>query len=272
MSGVSAEAMLIRPTSAVTAAAARGINRRWRKGSDGVKWSWLLPSLDSPAGRSSGPRLQTAVRSSLLPHYRRMVTRGGASTRSRCGCTTPAAPACSRSRDTRGGSRPGPSRPPEPRDSCSSESSEQVTQADDLAHPLDVGLRVAAVLALLAVGGRAEQPDLLVVADRPHGRAGQLGDLADPQRPLGRPRWRSCSSPASVRLIGPPPAPRPRRLHLGDQRGRRRDQSDVPSGARRATNRAEHRDGRQAPQRVCMLAMNGFSWRWRCGGRAPRRP
>ena len=58
---------------------------------------------------------------------------------------------------------------------------EQVAQAHDLAHALDVGLRVAAVLALGAVGAR-EQADLFVVADRARGGAEQLGHLADAKR------------------------------------------------------------------------------------------
>ena len=49
--------------------------------------------------------------------------------------------------------------------------------------------RVGAVLALGAVVRVGQQPDLLVVADRPRRRPGQLGHLADPQR-LGR---ESCS-------------------------------------------------------------------------------
>ena len=59
---------------------------------------------------------------------------------------------------------------------------EQVAEPDDLAHALDVGLAVGAVLALGAVVGAGEQADLLVVADRPRRRAGELGDLSDPER------------------------------------------------------------------------------------------
>ncbi len=62
---------------------------------------------------------------------------------------------------------------------------EQITEAKDLPDAVDVGLRVAAVLALRARVPAAEQADLLVVADRPRRRAGELGELADPQRPLG---------------------------------------------------------------------------------------
>ena len=47
---------------------------------------------------------------------------------------------------------------------------EQVLQPQQLGEPLDVGLGVGAVGAGLAAAGRRQQPDLLVVADRPRGR------------------------------------------------------------------------------------------------------
>src|SRR5205807_802251 len=62
---------------------------------------------------------------------------------------------------------------------------QQVAQADDLADAVHVSGRVPTVLALDAVNRAREHPDLLVVADGPRRRAGQLGDLADAQL-LGR--------------------------------------------------------------------------------------
>src|SRR5438270_191457 len=59
---------------------------------------------------------------------------------------------------------------------------EQVTQAHDLPHPIDVGLRKAAVLTLLAPAPPRQQADLLVVADRPWRGPGQPGHLADAKR------------------------------------------------------------------------------------------
>src|ERR1700739_2424938 len=58
---------------------------------------------------------------------------------------------------------------------------EQVAQADDLPHPLDVGLGVAAMFALGSLRRGIEQADLLPVADRAGRGARQLGDLADAQ-------------------------------------------------------------------------------------------
>ena len=63
---------------------------------------------------------------------------------------------------------------------------EQVLQAQQLGQALDVGLGVGAVGAGLAAAGDRQQADLLVVADRPRRRAGQLGDVADPQLGAGR--------------------------------------------------------------------------------------
>src|SRR5262249_13384274 len=58
---------------------------------------------------------------------------------------------------------------------------EQVLQPQQFGEPLDVGLRVGSVGAALAPADRWQQPDLLVVADRPRGGAGEAGDLADSQ-------------------------------------------------------------------------------------------
>ena len=58
---------------------------------------------------------------------------------------------------------------------------EQVLQPQQLGEALDVGLGVGAVGAGLAAAGGREEADLLVVADRPRRRPGQLRDLADPQ-------------------------------------------------------------------------------------------
>src|SRR4051794_207407 len=48
---------------------------------------------------------------------------------------------------------------------------EQVLEAPDLAQPFDVRLAVLAMRPRPPLTGRLEQPDLLVVADRPRGRA-----------------------------------------------------------------------------------------------------
>src|SRR5204863_1489854 len=56
---------------------------------------------------------------------------------------------------------------------------EQLLEPQDLAQPLDVGLRVLAMRARRPPAGRLEQPDLLVVADRPRRGAHELGDVAD---------------------------------------------------------------------------------------------
>src|SRR5579884_2640693 len=61
---------------------------------------------------------------------------------------------------------------------------EQVAEPDQLLEPHDVGLGVVAVRSLRARAGRAQQPALLVVADRPRGDAHALGHLADAERPL----------------------------------------------------------------------------------------
>src|SRR5581483_10132707 len=70
---------------------------------------------------------------------------------------------------------------------------EQVAQARDLAQALDVGLRVHAVLALLALDAR-QQAELLVVADRPRRHSRALCDLADPQHRHAAWRRRTSSS------------------------------------------------------------------------------
>ena len=73
---------------------------------------------------------------------------------------------------------------------------EQVLQPQQLGEALDVGLGVGAVGAGLAAAGGGEQADLLVVADRPRRRPGQLRDLADPQ--LARRSWRRPSTPRPI--------------------------------------------------------------------------
>ena len=111
--------------------------------------------------------------------------------------------------------------------------------------------RVDAVLALRAVARRPEQADLLVVADRPRGRAGQLGDLADPQR-LGC--GRSSRSPAVRRLRRRlPPAGDARRLDHGPSRPSRCDGRAAADRAPRSETPARHHSA------VCMLTMNGVS-------------
>ena len=59
-----------------------------------------------------------------------------------------------------------------------------VAQAADELEPVEVGRVVQPVVAFGA-GGRLEQPDLLVVADRAGRQAGLGRDLVDPQEPLG---------------------------------------------------------------------------------------
>src|SRR5690349_5055585 len=80
---------------------------------------------------------------------------------------------------------------------------EQVAQPDQLAQARDLGLAVRAVAPLLEAGRRRQQADLLVVADRPRRRPDELGDLADPVRPLGdhaarSGRWDGRSSDTSA--------------------------------------------------------------------------
>src|SRR4051794_2533399 len=58
---------------------------------------------------------------------------------------------------------------------------EQGLQPPQVGEALDVGLGVGAVGAGLAASRAGQQADLLVVADRPRRRPGQLGDFADPQ-------------------------------------------------------------------------------------------
>ena len=126
---------------------------------------------------------------------------------------------------------------------------EQIAQADDLPDPLDVGLGVERGACPRARSApRAEQPDLLVVADRPRRGAGQLGDLADPQRRVDRGarrrerrsawRWRSSAAAATVG---------PRRQRLAAAARSRRGRHVLGSGERH--DRADHRDAGQAPQR-----------------------
>src|SRR3954454_10210805 len=91
---------------------------------------------------------------------------------------------------------------------------EQLLELEDLAQALDVGVGVAAVLAVVAVLGAGQEPDLLVVAHRAHGRPGALGALADAHRPLGhRERFRRTSPTATVeqwRAVTRPPRARAR--------------------------------------------------------------
>src|SRR3954469_3900503 len=61
---------------------------------------------------------------------------------------------------------------------------EQLLELEDLAQPLDVGLGVAAVLAVGALLGARQQGDLLVVAHGSHGGLGALGPLADAHGPV----------------------------------------------------------------------------------------
>ena len=60
-----------------------------------------------------------------------------------------------------------------------------VAEVLDEPQPLDVVVVVEAVVAV-APGGRREEADLLVVADRPGRQAERRGDLLDPQQALGR--------------------------------------------------------------------------------------
>src|SRR5919197_1702574 len=77
---------------------------------------------------------------------------------------------------------------------------EQVPQPPDLAQPLDVRVRVAPALALLAILRGGEQSDLLVVANRARRGPGQLRQLAYAEAaiPHVRRRWAGRMSETSA--------------------------------------------------------------------------
>src|ERR1035437_4740354 len=62
---------------------------------------------------------------------------------------------------------------------------QQILQAHHVAQALELGLGVDAMPARGALQRLGDQPDLLVVADRPRGRADEAGDVPDPQALAG---------------------------------------------------------------------------------------
>src|SRR5262249_34302155 len=105
---------------------------------------------------------------------------------------------------------------------------------------LDVCLAVGAVAALRAIDRAGQQPDLLVVADRAGRRAGELGDLADPQRlRCYRAHAAACTSVAA---------------------GRSSSASTVTClGLAAATNGPSTEIAASVHRAGCMLEMNGSS-------------
>ena len=117
---------------------------------------------------------------------------------------------------------------------------EQVLQPQQLGEPLDVGLGVGAVGARLAAAGGRQQADLLVVADRPRRRPGQLGDVADPQlRRVAARSWRRLD------LLDD------RLLDASGQRALARGRAPLLARAQQRDAGAEQRDRRPAPRAPC---------------------
>ena len=123
---------------------------------------------------------------------------------------------------------------------------QQVAEPDDLARSARRPPACRAVLARSRSARARQQADLLVVADRARRRAGQLGDLADPQRA----RWR-YSSPGLRSPRG-----RPRRLDRGRAELLHRLRA---CGRATATTRRGSRRAARHHSAVCMLEMNGAS-------------
>src|SRR5262249_37809875 len=101
--------------------------------------------------------------------------------------------------------------------------------------------------AVLALGTVApgQQPDLLVVADRARRRAGELGDLADPQRLVDYRAHAACSSSDPVRSGSASPASPASWTCLGRAAATNAPSPEIP---------ARHHSA------VCMFVMNGSSW------------
>src|SRR5581483_2206456 len=137
---------------------------------------------------------------------------------------------------------------------------EQVAQTNDLPDPIDVGLRVVAVLALRALGPLAEQPDLLVVADRPRSHACELGDLADADRPVRSGRHRDLAAsgaPASASRSASPPPGSPEAATAGSTAGTAAVASCL--GRTAATTAPIIENPNRHHSAVCMLEMKGTS-------------
>src|SRR5438270_4294748 len=96
--------------------------------------------------------------------------------------------------------------------------------------------------ALLPGAARREQPDLLVVTDRARRGARQLGELADPQRPLGDGAHAATSISAPGRASSS------------------RSEPFTCRGRAAATNAPITETPARYHSAVCMLAMNGTSW------------
>ena len=86
---------------------------------------------------------------------------------------------------------------------CRGERVMRIGEAAELTRTTSRTIRYPEAIGLLANVPHAEQPDLLVVADRARGRPGELGDLADPPRPLagGRPHQAVTGSSCSVPVL-----------------------------------------------------------------------
>src|SRR5689334_12601929 len=107
---------------------------------------------------------------------------------------------------------------------------EQLLEPQRVAQPLHVLLGVGAVLAGLALARRAEEADLLVVADRARCRADRPGDLADAHQAA------TASGSGSASASG--------RTCAGRMRQTKAPNTDVAASTHRA---------------VCMFWMNGSS-------------
>ena len=116
---------------------------------------------------------------------------------------------------------------------------EQLAQPEQLAEPLDVLLAVGAVGAGLALLLGGEQPDLLVVADRPRRGPGELGDVADPVAAS-----RSCRAPGPV---------------AGSSTSAARRSSGRGAGRSSETPAPISEVAASTQSAVCMLWMNGSS-------------
>ena len=164
-----------------------------------------------------------------------------------------------RSRGIRGGSRRGRVSASSSSESCSSDSAEQITQADDLTDPLDVGLRVA----------RGACPASRSPAPRRAGRSPRSsGSSAASCRSARRPR-RSAAVARSVGLgaqLGHPGSPRSAAgassaAHAAAGSAGRGGTGSRRAWAARPTTTAPRIDtAARHHSAVCMLLMNGVSW------------